>query len=112
VRKGLEFPLALWIDLVLPKRRVLEIYLNIAEWGPNGQYGAEAGSRYAFNKTAHALERARGRAAGRGLAESAPAAAPSSRDRPCAGSPAFTKRAARPRPRLAYCAKTAGASRQ
>jgi len=55
VRKGLEFPLALWIDLVLPKRRVLEIYLNIAEWGPNGQYGAEAGSRYAFNKSVRAL---------------------------------------------------------
>jgi monofunctional biosynthetic peptidoglycan transglycosylase len=52
VRKALEFPLAVWIDLVLPKRRVLEIYLNIAEWGPNGQYGAEAGSRYAFNKSA------------------------------------------------------------
>ena len=34
VRKALELPLALWIDLVLPKRRVLEIYLNIAEWGP------------------------------------------------------------------------------
>jgi monofunctional biosynthetic peptidoglycan transglycosylase len=55
VRKGLEFPLALWIDLVLPKRRVLEIYLNIAEWGPSGQFGAEAGSRYAFNKPARAL---------------------------------------------------------
>jgi monofunctional biosynthetic peptidoglycan transglycosylase len=55
VRKGLEFPLALWIDLVLPKRRVLEIYLNIAEWGPNGQFGAEAGSRYAFNKSARSL---------------------------------------------------------
>jgi monofunctional glycosyltransferase len=55
VRKALEFPLALWIDLVLPKRRVLEIYLNIAEWGPNGQFGAEAGSRYAFNKPAQAL---------------------------------------------------------
>ena len=34
VRKALEFPLALWIDLVLSKRRILEIYLNIAEWGP------------------------------------------------------------------------------
>ncbi len=42
VRKALELPLALWIDLVLPKRRVLEIYLNIAEWGPNGEFGAEA----------------------------------------------------------------------
>jgi monofunctional biosynthetic peptidoglycan transglycosylase len=55
VRKALEFPLALWIDLVLPKWRVLEIYLNIAEWGPNGQFGAEAGSRYAFNKSVRAI---------------------------------------------------------
>ena len=52
VRKGLEFPLAMWIDLVLPKRRVLEIYLNIAEWGPNGEFGVEAGARRAFNKSA------------------------------------------------------------
>ena len=52
VRKALEFPLALWIDLVLPKRRVLEIYLNIAEWGPNGEFGIEAGARHAFNKPA------------------------------------------------------------
>jgi monofunctional glycosyltransferase len=52
LRKALELPLALWIDLVLPKRRVLEIYLNIAEWGPNGQFGAEAASRYAFGKPA------------------------------------------------------------
>jgi monofunctional biosynthetic peptidoglycan transglycosylase len=55
VRKILEFPLALWIDLVLPKRRILEIYLNIAEWGPNGQFGAEAASRFAFRKPAAAL---------------------------------------------------------
>ena len=55
VRKALEFPLALWIDLVLPKRRILEIYLNIAEWGPNGEFGVEAGSRRAFNKSARDL---------------------------------------------------------
>jgi monofunctional biosynthetic peptidoglycan transglycosylase len=55
VRKGLEFPLALWIDLVLPKRRILEIYLNIAEWGPNGEFGVEAGARKAFNKSARDL---------------------------------------------------------
>ncbi|MBX9776446.1 MAG: monofunctional biosynthetic peptidoglycan transglycosylase [Xanthobacteraceae bacterium] len=55
VRKALELPLAVWIDLVLPKRRVLEIYLNIAEWGPNGQFGAEAGARHAFNKSARQL---------------------------------------------------------
>ena len=55
VRKGLEFPLALWIDLVLPKRRVMEIYLNIAEWGPNGEFGIEAGARHAFSKPASQL---------------------------------------------------------
>jgi monofunctional biosynthetic peptidoglycan transglycosylase len=55
VRKILELPLALWADLVLPKRRVMEIYLNIAEWGPNGQFGAEAGSRFAFGKSARQL---------------------------------------------------------
>jgi monofunctional biosynthetic peptidoglycan transglycosylase len=55
VRKALELPLALWIDLALPKWRVLEIYLNIAEWGPNGQFGAEAASRYAFGKSARSL---------------------------------------------------------
>jgi monofunctional biosynthetic peptidoglycan transglycosylase len=55
VRKALELPLALWIDLVLPKRRVMEIYLNIAEWGPGGQFGAEAGARYAFGRSARDL---------------------------------------------------------
>jgi monofunctional biosynthetic peptidoglycan transglycosylase len=55
VRKALEFPLALWLDLVLGKRRVIEIYLNIAEWGPNGEFGAEAAARHAFNKSARDL---------------------------------------------------------
>jgi monofunctional biosynthetic peptidoglycan transglycosylase len=55
VRKALEFPLALWLDLVLGKRRVMEIYLNIAEWGPNGEFGAEAAAHHAFNKSARDL---------------------------------------------------------
>jgi monofunctional glycosyltransferase len=55
VRKGLELPLAMWIDLVLPKQRILEIYLNIAELGPSGQFGAEAGSNYAFGHSAASL---------------------------------------------------------
>lgn len=55
VRKALEAPLALWIDLVLPKQRVLEIYLNIAEWGPNGRFGAEAGAEFAFGHSATSL---------------------------------------------------------
>jgi len=55
VRKALELPLALWINLVLPKQRVLEIYLNVVEWGPNGQFGAEAAARFAFGKPARDL---------------------------------------------------------
>jgi len=55
VRKALEFPLALWIDLVLSKRRILEIYLNVAEWGPTGEFGVEAGAERAFHKSAREL---------------------------------------------------------
>ena len=55
VRKVLEFPLALWVDLILGKRRTMEIYLNIAEWGPNGEFGAEAAARHAFGKSARDL---------------------------------------------------------
>jgi monofunctional biosynthetic peptidoglycan transglycosylase len=55
VRKALEFPLAIWTDLVLSKRRILEIYLNVAQWGPGGQFGVEAGARRAFGKSARDL---------------------------------------------------------
>ena len=55
MRKILELPLAMWADLMLPKRRIMEIYLNIVEWGPDGQFGAEAGSRFAFGKSARQL---------------------------------------------------------
>ena len=45
----------MWLNVVLPKRRIMEIYLNIAEWGPNGEFGAEAGARYAFGIPARDL---------------------------------------------------------
>lgn len=48
-RKALEIPLALWIDLVWPKRRIVEIYLNIAEWG-EGVFGAAAATQHHFGK--------------------------------------------------------------
>jgi len=51
----LELPLSMWIDLVLSKQRILEIYLNIAELGPSGQFGAEAGSIFAFGRSAATL---------------------------------------------------------
>jgi monofunctional glycosyltransferase len=57
LRKALEAPLALWIDLVLSKRRILELYLNVAEWGPNGEFGVEAGAERAFHRNAHRLGR-------------------------------------------------------
>lgn len=56
-RKALEMPLALWLNLAMSKRRVLEIYLNIAEWGPDGEFGIEAGSRAAFGRPAKDLTR-------------------------------------------------------
>jgi monofunctional glycosyltransferase len=56
IRKGLELPLALWIELIMPKHRIMEIYLNVAQWGPGGQFGAEAGSLRAFGKSAADLD--------------------------------------------------------
>nr|WP_280140528.1 monofunctional biosynthetic peptidoglycan transglycosylase [Methylocapsa palsarum] len=55
IRKGLEIPLALVLDLAWPKRRVLEVYLNIAEWG-EGVFGAEAAARLYFHKSAANLD--------------------------------------------------------
>lgn len=55
LRKGLEIPIALILDLAWPKRRLIEVYLNIAEWGPNGEFGLEAGARAAFRKGASSL---------------------------------------------------------
>src|SRR5262249_37439573 len=55
LRKALEFPLALWIDFVVPKRRQLEIYLNIGHWGRSGDFGAGAGARRASGKPAAGL---------------------------------------------------------
>ncbi len=54
VRKGMELPYALAADLVWSKYRLMELYLNIAEWGP-GIYGIEAASRYHFKTSAKKL---------------------------------------------------------
>lgn len=56
LRKILEAPLAYAISAVWPKQRVMEVYLNIVQWGP-GVFGAEAASRYHFNKSASQLTR-------------------------------------------------------
>jgi monofunctional biosynthetic peptidoglycan transglycosylase len=55
VRKVIELPLAVYMDVVLSKRRIMEIYLNIAEWGPDGIYGIEAAAQHHFGKPASKL---------------------------------------------------------
>ena len=56
VRKAIELPLTYLIELFWSKRRILEVYLNVAEWGP-GIYGIEAASQHHFRKGAHGLSR-------------------------------------------------------
>lgn len=54
IRKALEIPLALFADAVWSKRRIMEIYLNIAEWAP-GIYGIGAASQFLYGTTADKL---------------------------------------------------------
>ncbi|WP_022974852.1 monofunctional biosynthetic peptidoglycan transglycosylase [Nevskia ramosa] len=56
VRKGLEVGYTLLIETFWPKRRVLEMYLNIAQFGP-GVYGVEAAAQIYFHKPAARLSR-------------------------------------------------------
>lgn len=56
LRKAIEIPLAYTISAFWPKRRILEVYLNVAEWAP-GVFGAEAAARHHFKMSAIALTR-------------------------------------------------------
>ena len=56
VRKGLEAYMTLWLELLLTKDRILDLYLNLAEWGDN-VFGAEAAARKHFGKPASKLTR-------------------------------------------------------
>jgi monofunctional biosynthetic peptidoglycan transglycosylase len=56
LRKGIEVWFTLWIELLWPKQRILETYLNVAEFGP-GVYGVEAAANAYFHKRAVALDR-------------------------------------------------------
>ena len=58
LRKGAEFTLVPVAELVLGKRRILELYLNVVEWGP-GVYGAEAACRYYYRTSARSIDRQR-----------------------------------------------------
>jgi monofunctional glycosyltransferase len=54
LRKALEAYFTVLIELAWGKQRIMEIYLNVIEWGP-GIYGAEAAAQYYFHKPAAAL---------------------------------------------------------
>lgn len=59
LRKGQEAVVTIMLERLLTKRRILEIYLNVIEWG-DGVYGAEAASRKYFRKSASALSPSEG----------------------------------------------------
>lgn len=54
LRKGLEAWFTMWLEICWPKPRILEIYLNVAQFGPH-VFGVEAASRQFYNKPASAL---------------------------------------------------------
>ncbi|MBS0267866.1 MAG: monofunctional biosynthetic peptidoglycan transglycosylase [Proteobacteria bacterium] len=54
LRKAIELPLTSAMELVWPKHRIMEVYLNIAEWGP-GIFGVGAASEFHFRKSAGSL---------------------------------------------------------
>jgi monofunctional biosynthetic peptidoglycan transglycosylase len=56
VRKGIEFTIVPLTELLLSKKRILELYLNVIEWGP-GIYGAEASAAHYFHIPARRLTR-------------------------------------------------------
>jgi monofunctional glycosyltransferase len=56
LRKGAELTLVPVAELVLGKKRILELYLNVVEWGP-GVYGAESASRYYYRTSARNIDR-------------------------------------------------------
>jgi monofunctional biosynthetic peptidoglycan transglycosylase len=56
IRKGVEVTLVPLAELFLSKKRILELYLNVIEWGP-GVYGAEAAARQYYRTTARRLSR-------------------------------------------------------
>jgi monofunctional glycosyltransferase len=85
-RKGLEAWLTMWMELLWDKERILEVYLNVVEWG-DGVYGAEAAAQHYFHVPASALTP--------GQAALLAAALPDPRDRnPGRPSPGLRRRAA------------------
>ncbi len=86
VRKAIELPLTPVVELGWGKRRIAEVYLNVAEWGP-GVYGIEAAAQYHFGIDATRLTE--------NQAATLAAILPSPRDRPAAKPSKYTRQRAR-----------------
>jgi monofunctional biosynthetic peptidoglycan transglycosylase len=56
IRKGFEVPLTVLAEVILPKERILTLYLNVVEWGP-GVFGIEQAAQYHYGTSAGALSR-------------------------------------------------------
>ena len=56
IRKGVEFTLAPLAEGILGKHRILELYLNVIEWGP-GVYGADAAAHFYYDEPASRISR-------------------------------------------------------
>ena len=57
LRKAAEVPLTYLTEWILPKPRILELYVNVVEWGPRGVFGAEAAARHHYGMSALLLNR-------------------------------------------------------
>ena len=84
IRKVREFLIARRLEAELSKQRILELYLNVIEWG-DGIYGAEAAARTYFRQVRERLDRVRIGAARRGDQQSARAQSRRIRRRACCG---------------------------
>ena len=57
IRKGIEFTIVPLAERILGKQRILELYLNVIEWGPPGIYGAEAAAQFHYHLSAAHIDR-------------------------------------------------------
>jgi monofunctional biosynthetic peptidoglycan transglycosylase len=57
IRKGIEFTIVPLAERILTKQRILELYLNVIEWGPAGIYGAEAAAQFHYHVSAARVDR-------------------------------------------------------
>ena len=57
IRKGVEFTIVPLAERILGKQRILELYLNVIEWGPAGIYGAEAAAQFHYHLSAAHVDR-------------------------------------------------------